>query len=81
MGSKPVETIALCWALVIVCSLGGLRFYQEKNPMKLWVPPDSQFARDSEWLIKTLELGFRQEIIILTAPNVLVPEVINQVGL
>ncbi|XP_045465991.1 patched domain-containing protein 3-like isoform X1 [Harmonia axyridis] len=78
IGLKPKRTIILCWALVIVCSFGGLRFYQEKNPMKLWVPPDSQFARDSEWLMKTLELGFRQEGMILTAPNVLVPEVINQ---
>ncbi|XP_044763216.1 protein patched homolog 1-like [Coccinella septempunctata] len=78
VGAKPIETIAICWVLVIACSLGGLRFYQEKNPMKLWVPPDSQFAKDSEWLMKTLELGFRQELIILTAPNVLVPEVINE---
>ncbi|KAK9892446.1 hypothetical protein WA026_019898 [Henosepilachna vigintioctopunctata] len=44
--------------------------------MKLWVPPDSQFAKDTEWLMNTLESGFRQEFMIISAPNVLTPEVI-----
>ncbi|KAL3271630.1 hypothetical protein HHI36_022104 [Cryptolaemus montrouzieri] len=79
IGSKPVQTIVICWVIVIISAFGGFRFYQEKNPMKLWVPPESQFAKDTEWLMKTLELGFRREVMIMTAPNVLVPEVILQV--
>lgn len=56
-----------------------MRFRQEKNPLKLWVPPDTTFVRDSEWLMSTFQRGFSDEAITIVAEDVLTPEVIVKV--
>jgi Niemann-Pick C1 protein len=69
-----------CSVLVILC-LGGLfRFRQEKNPLKLWVPADSDFIRDTEWLISTFKEGQRIENMIFTADDILEPEALVQLN-
>ncbi|CAH0560340.1 unnamed protein product [Brassicogethes aeneus] len=75
VGTNPKRTILLCWIFVIISSLGFLRFRQEKNPLKLWVPPYTTFIRDSEWLMSTVERGFRVQSLIITGDDVLTPEV------
>lgn len=67
-------------AVIVLVSLSGLYFFhQEKNPVKLWVPQDSDFVHDTEWMIQQFGQGLRTESMILTADNVLEPEVLVKV--
>lgn len=81
VASRPVLTIILCWTFVIMASLGFLRFRQEKNPMKLWVPSNSEFVHDADWLMRTFQRGFRPEVAIIEAEDVLTPDVLQKVAL
>lgn len=79
MGYRPLSTIALCWGFVLLSAFGFLRFHQEKNPMKLWVPPYTTFVEDSNWLMSRLQNGFRTEVALITADDVLTPQVLLEV--
>lgn len=80
IAKNPVRTIILCWVVVFFTAFGFLRFRQEKNPLKLWVPPDTTFIRDSEWLMSTFQRGFTDEAIMVIADDVLTPETIRKVN-
>lgn len=80
VGSKPLTTIAICWSVVFLSAFGFLRFHQEKNPMKLWVPPHTTFVDDTNWLIERLQNGYRTEVALIKAPDVLTPQVLQEVG-
>uniref|UniRef100_A0AAG5CW11 SSD domain-containing protein n=2 Tax=Anopheles atroparvus TaxID=41427 RepID=A0AAG5CW11_ANOAO len=71
------KTIGLCWLLVALCSVGFVRFHKEKSPMKLWIPQGSKFLQDTNWLIEHFKEGNRIETVMITAPDVLVPEVLQ----
>ncbi|KAG8245135.1 molting cycle, collagen and cuticulin-based cuticle [Homalodisca vitripennis] len=58
--------------------MGLLNFRQEKNPMNLWIPPDSHFKRDTDWFMKNIRLGYRIQTVMVTAPDVLEPAVMQQ---
>ena len=60
-----------CFVVVLVCVLGLFRFRQEKNPIKLWVPPDSDFVTTTEWLMSHYLETLRIQTFILTDDNVL----------
>lgn len=70
----------MCLLLVGMSSFGFLRFRQEKNPLKLWIPPDSDFKRDTDWIMDTFKEGFRSQYLLITAPNVLEPHVLLEVS-
>ncbi|XP_014213139.1 protein patched homolog 2-like [Copidosoma floridanum] len=70
---RPKRWMLGCSILVVLCIGGALRFRQEKNPLKLWVPPDSDFIRDTEWLMSTFQEGVKIESFIFTADDVLEP--------
>ncbi|XP_055641683.1 protein patched homolog 3-like [Toxorhynchites rutilus septentrionalis] len=76
IANNPWRTIALSWFVVALCSVGFIRFHKEKSPMKLWVPQNSKFLHDTNWLIEHFKEGNRIEAVILTAPDVLTPEVL-----
>ncbi|KXJ77899.1 hypothetical protein RP20_CCG006239, partial [Aedes albopictus] len=76
VASNPWRTIIACWLTVAVCSLGFLRFHHQRDPLKLWVPQESKFLRDTKWLIDNFQEGNRIETVMLTAPDVLTPEVL-----
>ncbi|XP_034936281.1 NPC intracellular cholesterol transporter 1-like [Chelonus insularis] len=69
----PIRWIICCSLLVLLCLGGFLKFRQERNPLRLWIPPDSDFVKDSEWLMDQFGEGQRTETMILTADNVLEP--------
>lgn len=77
---NPIKIIVFSWIIVIFSALGLLCFHQEKNPVKLWVPQKSEFVRDTDWLLKTFQNGFRPEEIIIEADDVLTPEVLLEVS-
>lgn len=66
---------------MILSVAGLLRFHHEKNPLKLWVPPESHFYSDSLWLMKTFKVAIRPQVMLITAENVLTPQVLKQVGI
>lgn len=77
VATHPWKTIVFTLIFVGISSVGLLRFHIEKNPMKLWVPPDSDFFSDTEWFIEKFETGFRLQKLLVTGENVLTPEVLN----
>lgn len=68
-----------CLVVVLVCVLGLFRFRQEKSPVKLWVPPDSDFVIATEWLMSHYLETVRIEAFILTGDNVLEPQTLIRV--
>ena len=53
-----------------------MNFHNEKNPLKLWIPKNSKFLRDTDWLMTGFEEAYRMQSVLITAPNVLDPAVI-----
>lgn len=68
---QPVRWMISCSIVILLCLAGLLRFRQEKNPLKLWVPPDSDFVRDTEWLTSTFKEGQKIETMIFAADDIL----------
>ncbi|XP_031621793.1 patched domain-containing protein 3-like [Contarinia nasturtii] len=80
VASHPLKTIIFSFLITLICSLGYFKFYSEKNPLKLWIPPESKFLRDTEWLMKSMEEGFRLQSVLITAPDVLQPHVLKKLS-
>ncbi|XP_076658012.1 patched domain-containing protein 3 [Halictus rubicundus] len=73
---QPLKWL-VCSIVLVLLSLSGLHcFHQEKNPMRLWIPQDSDFVRDTDWMIDQFGQGLRMESMILTADNVLEPGIL-----
>lgn len=67
------------WAIIILASMNGLFFFkQEKNPLNLWIPRHSDFFIDTKWLMQEFGDGLRVQTILITAPDVLQPSIMNQ---
>ncbi|XP_057324221.1 NPC1-like intracellular cholesterol transporter 1 [Microplitis mediator] len=77
---QPIIWILGCSIVVLLCIGGLYRFRQEKNPLKLWVPPDSDFVKDTEWLMERFGEGQRVETVIMTADDVLQPHVLFEMN-
>lgn len=71
IAQSPIKWMIGCSVIILICILGLLRFRQEKNPTKLWVPPDSDFVSDTEWLMSHSVEALRIESFVLTGDNVL----------
>jgi len=71
IAENPLRWILGCSVIILICISGLYWFRQEKNPTKLWVPPDSDFVYDTEWLLSHYEEAVRTEVFILTSDNVL----------
>ncbi|CAG9559795.1 unnamed protein product [Danaus chrysippus] len=74
---NPWKVIAATWIFVLLSCCGLYTFYLEKNPMKLWVPPESDFYYDTNWYIDNFGTSLRMQKLLVTADNVLDPHVIN----
>ena len=47
---KPWLFILVSLSLCGLASVGLLQYKTESNPYKLWIPPDSDFVRNTDWL-------------------------------
>ena len=56
---------------------GLLNYKSEGNPYKLWIPKDSDFVKNTDWLWNHYPPNTRFHSVIVTAPNVLNPDVIG----
>lgn len=79
IAERPYSWLTGSTLVVLLCLAGLLNFRQEKNPLKLWVPPDSDFLHDTEWLMKTFGEGMRVESLMITGDNVLEPSALLKV--
>ncbi|XP_049870407.1 NPC intracellular cholesterol transporter 1-like [Pectinophora gossypiella] len=75
----PWRTIAITWTFLLLSCIGLMRFHIEKNPLKLWVPPESDFLTDTNWYIEKFGTGFRLQRILIVADDVLDPEVLMKI--
>lgn len=78
---NPWRFLFGCLIFAAISSLGLLVFKQEKNPMKLWIPHNSDFGRDTNWIIENFKEGYRMQYLMVKAPNVLEPYVLQEVCL
>ncbi|XP_075219371.1 patched domain-containing protein 3-like [Lycorma delicatula] len=76
VGNHPWKFIIGSILLTVLFCLGLFRFHQEKHPLKLWIPPDSDFAHNTEWLMSEFGEGYRVQYVLLTADDVLQPSVL-----
>lgn len=76
VGRHPWKTVICTLSFVLLSCIGLFKFHIEKNPMNLWVPPESDFFYDTNWYIDTFGTGFRLQRVIVTADNVLEPEIL-----
>lgn len=81
VASNPWTTILLSMLCVIACSCGLFKLRLEKDPLKIWTPEKTKFYRDTQWLTKNFENGYREQTILLTADNVLHPNVLKKIGI
>lgn len=78
VAENPKKTILLSWLSVLVCCLGFYNFHQERDPLKLWVPENSKFLQNTQFIIKNFGEGVRtQNVLIVAKDNVLTPEVLT----
>ncbi|KAL0275927.1 UNVERIFIED_CONTAM: hypothetical protein PYX00_003640 [Menopon gallinae] len=76
---NPWRFLIGCLIFAAISSLGLLVFRQEKNPMKLWIPHNSDFSRDTNWIIENFKEGYRMQYVMVKAQNVLEPSVLQEV--
>lgn len=67
--------------IIIILCLGGLYWFrQEKNPLKLWIPPNSDFVHDTEWFLSNFGEGQRVQNVILTGDDILQAEILTELN-
>ena len=75
---KPLYFILACVALTALCGVGLLRFRAENEGIKLWIPKNSDFRINNDWIFENFPRGLRFNSLILTSgENILDPEVIK----
>lgn len=73
----PVAFIIGSLFICGLCTLGLFKYTEEGNPYKLWIPQESDFVKNSEWLWENFPPDLRFHSVIITADNVLEPSVIQ----
>jgi Niemann-Pick C1 protein len=66
---------------VAICSLGFINFYQERDPLKLWVPDNSQFLINTKFIMEKFGEGIRTQNVLIVADDVLRPEIMKKLDI
>jgi hypothetical protein len=83
VASHPKKVIFVTFSLAMLASLGMINFHWESNAIKLWIPSNSDFARNYEYLWSKYPPDLRFHSVIFVAPgegNILEPKYIQQVN-
>lgn len=62
--------------IAVTCSIGLISFTTENRPTKLWIPQDSGFVENTEWLQNNFPNDIRLHAMIFTDEDILRPEVL-----
>merc|ERR1712130_376313 len=76
---RPWTTIFVSIALCSITAVGFLSFDRQTNWVDLWVDQTLDSKVQSDWLNENFPPELRQHSIILTAPNVLTPNVLKAI--
>ena len=74
----PVILISLLITGLGCIGLGFIRI--ENNAIKLWIPQQSDFTKNYNWLYENYPPEFRQHSVIVHGEDILTPEAIQNVG-
>ena len=74
----PVIIISLL--VTLLGSIGLIFIRAENNAIKLWIPQQSDFTKNYQWLYENYPPEFRQHSIIIHGDDVLTPEAIQKVS-
>ena len=80
IGKRPWLWLLVSFCLNCACASGLFFWREELDNVKLFVPHDSVIRADAAWVKKHFRDDFRYESIIVTAPNVLEPEVLRSIS-
>jgi Niemann-Pick C1 protein len=81
VAEHPKKTILFSWLTVLLCCLGFLNFYQERDPLKLWVPDNSQFLVNTKFIMNKFGEAVRKQNVLIVADDVLTPEVMKKLAI
>lgn len=79
IATKPWLWLIISLCLNLICGCGLLLWKEEIDEVELYMPIDSVFRKDAAWVKEYFRDDLRHEIVIVTAPNVLDPEVLRSV--
>lgn len=79
IGKRPWLWLLVCFCINCICAPGLIFWREELDDIELFVPEDSIIRNDAAWVKTHFRDDFRYESIIVTAPNVLEPEVLRSV--
>lgn len=72
--------MVLCTFLMsAICGLGMIRFELKDSSAPIWIPEDSLVLKNQEWVEENFPIKYRYNMFIITADNILTPEVLQQV--
>ena len=73
----PVIMILSCFVITGLSLIGMINYRTENNAFKLWIPDNSDFVRNFQWLEENSPPEIRYNSLILsTEDNILTPEVL-----
>ncbi|CAG0891879.1 unnamed protein product [Cyprideis torosa] len=78
VASHPLKVIVGVLVVSCVFGVGLIRFREEKHPDRNWIPAQSEYMRDSEWIAREFPEDARSQLVIVAADNVLDPDVLSQ---
>ncbi len=76
VAKNPWAFIFMSIVISATCSIGLLNFTAENRPTKLWIPQDSGFVENSEWLQDNFPHDLRLQSFVLVNEDVLRPEIL-----
>lgn len=79
IGKKPWIWLLVSFIINCICSPGMIFWKEEVDDLELCVPVNSEVRADAIWVQKHFRDDLRYESIIITAPNILEPEVLQSV--
>ena len=71
IASRPYSFISFSILLTCLSALGLLNFHQESAGVRLWMPDESEFKQNSEWLWANYPPSLRYASMLFLADNVL----------
>lgn len=76
VAKNPWKLILGSILVAATCAIGLLNFTAENRPTKLWIPQDSGFVENSEWLQQNFPNDIRLQSFALVNDDVLRPEIL-----
>lgn len=80
IGKRPWLWLIISFCISAICGPGLLFWTEELDDVELFMPIDSIVRKDANWVKENFRDDLRYESIIVTAPNVLDPEVLRAVS-